>query len=1413
MQKNRKIMLSIALASVLTTCAFSQNMNVNNFYYRDYLDLGQNKGVFSNTNKEIILKAKDKSEFKFVKIPNQSSRTIDGSITSLGRNYVVTANHIQRVFGANSFNVSGGNATTFSQTNYKFLTGQHGSTDTTKHYSTDTMYLKTTKYIVEGQIAPADITTLDITKNINQSNSQQNIQKISQYLKSIDDDNDARIVLYQAGTGVLKLNNSTELTNASGNTSRGGSIFLLSTNDYMMNFKTRMSHVQNFKQGIVLSARLDETFQNNTTTGDSGSGFYAYDTKKQEWVLIAVLTGHSNDARWIDLSLVSKQDFDDYKKNYEVKIDTNNELLKDKDNIIYGDKTFSIDSKKDLGYGGIVVESGTTTINGNESLKFAGFDIAKNASVNLNTKIEEDLHKIGEGSLNVNTQTGTNLRLGDGLVILNTDNAFNKIYITSGRATLKLSESITNFNTENMFFGNGGGKLDLNGKSITAKNISANDAGANIINSSTATANLTLQGNDNADTIVHTTIGGSDKNKINIAVQNTNDKTLVFNADTQIDGTLSVTNSKVAIHGHPTTHAVKTSNTSTQTIKQYDKNIPAHMDLERPSTLTQPDWDKVKFQAKQGITLENSTLSIGKDSEFNSDITANGTSAVNFGGDIDYFIDKLDGSNTQKSGSNDLLYKQEIESKKLSEQEQGNDSIKYTGTITASDQTKINSSITEFSPTLTLSNTATLIAKNLTISDNNSVNFKDNSNAKIENLILKNITDATNKIQKENTATLKITKSLTLDNAKGINLNNSQIGNLNELNLVAKNASSVMQNSATTLKGLSLNNSTYEQQGNDALSINGGNIELTNNSSLIAQNLSLENFKDENLKIDSSKFDVKNLQTDNSKLDLTKITSSQTLQSITAKNNSEITLKTWADDKIDKIKTQNNSRINFKELSFDMSSEKSMNANVGILNSVSLNNVGTIENDTLQINTLKFDDLSFGDMLKINVHFADAIKSSLDKIDYEKDYEIVTANKISGKIPYIKLSDGIFATSKLIDNKLSLQFTKEDPKSESALKNLTDNQNNELLKAIISHANSGANPTLAAQIEQAAYTKDAKVMKEILHKTETELKNIGENSKPSIINNVLFSSNLTMNSHLAHAKFNTRLTMQNAFKYPLASSGNDDIKKVFEAIEADKTKNSFWYNFGGGYFSENSGADLKFYNTNFGYDKTIDVGQASMIYGVMAGFTNAKYDAKNYKDRSKAYNIGIYADYEGANAHEFSTNLSLAYIKSEKHFSLLNNNEKAKNNGFGTLLLTQYKHRFEISDKQSIKPLVLTEFDYTKMDGFKSQNYKQDKLKEFGVNIGLGVEYAFVNEAQAHTIQTLIKKQIHRSNDNIRLNLSHANNYLEYENKTSRVKYELNYIGETRVSESFILQYNLGTSADFKGSYGGKAGIKLEYKF
>src|SRR5699024_7128807 len=115
------------------------------------------------------------------------------------------------------------------------------------------------------------------------------------------------------------------------------------------------------------------------------------------------------------------------------------------------------------------------------------------------------LSKIGAGMLYVNGK-GKNLgdiSIGDGTVIFNQredenglKQAFNKVGITSGRPILTLN-SADQINPDNLYFGFRGGRLDLNGNSLTMQYIRHSDSGAQIVNHNTNIgATLTLTGTE-----------------------------------------------------------------------------------------------------------------------------------------------------------------------------------------------------------------------------------------------------------------------------------------------------------------------------------------------------------------------------------------------------------------------------------------------------------------------------------------------------------------------------------------------------------------------------------------------------------------------------------------------------------------------------------------------------------------------------------------------------------------------------------------------------------------------------------------------------------------------------------------------------------------------------------------------------
>lgn len=381
--------------------------------------------------------------------------------------------------------------------------------------------------------------------------------------------------------------------------------------------------------------------------------------------------------------------------------------------------------------------------------------------------------------------------------------------------------------TSNMgfYFGKGGGKFDLSGNSLVLNTIAANDSKALITNSSSTAVNLEIEGlgydtnnkktQNKADTIIHASIGDNanstsgtngangtnlnliykgDKTAVNRhsnaseesknssllstkAQNDNNGASLIFDGHINTSGSLSATNANVALQGHATTHATISDTNIANKVQNAEKGtskaMPNYMDLSKPSTLNQPDWDDRIFKIAQGITLTNSTLTLGRNATLQSNITASGNSKIEFGGGIKHFIDNKDGKNVIGSG---FSYQQKVESGALSAEMQklANQTTKYKGKITA-DGTTIQSHIWDFNASLDLKNSAKLSADYLTLTNSDSIALDSSSSANVKTLKLQSISnsDLSTIFKNSNTTTnakLKVSQALWFDSVNSFDL-------------------------------------------------------------------------------------------------------------------------------------------------------------------------------------------------------------------------------------------------------------------------------------------------------------------------------------------------------------------------------------------------------------------------------------------------------------------------------------------------------------------------------------------------------------------------------------------------------------------------------------------------------------------
>ena len=1113
---------------LFASVAQAQSIDISKFYYRDYLDFGQGYGAFNgensdkaNTSNGTTLTGKDGTQVSVPNVPNFSASSRNGSLTAVGRGFAVTANHVVNFTPEYD---NRGTYRTFGLTNYNIAKEDAGEStiySVSKPYGRDEKFTRFDKYVVEGQVD-----MLDFANSIESENPTQesiNLDAFNKKLNALKNEK-GELYLYQAGSGTIILRDGyTTLDdsinrNENGETKGGGFGTLVKDSatyeSLVLPNKFCSSETQNCSvRGIMFKYASNLEFNNRITSGDSGSGIYAYDTKKNEWVLLGVVS-QSTSSNVANIAAVSNKDLQDYQSKFEQKIDLkmtepnliewtlknntleygargdtpkNSHILEaNKDIIFRGGGTIKVQSNiyRNISgqAGGFVFEKADTetryifTNDKNYFFIGSGLDIGENVKVEwaLRNQSNDSLHKIGKGELIVKTNYTPNtsknenlgtLKIGEGKVTLDTNTkAFDNIYITSGRGELALKagkaealgatkNGTTSANTINsgatsatsytlsqnknsemgFYFGKGGGKFDLAGNSLVLNTIAANDSGATITSATKAT--LEIQGfgykengekdSTKKDTIIHASIGdntnanGTNLNLIytgnktavtrhserseesistnsvdsslSTKAQNDSTASLIFDGHINIQGALNATNANIVLQGHPTTHATISDDKIREQITKAEsgtsQKMPDYMDLSKPSTLNQPDWDNRTFKFGN-IDLKSSNLTLGRNSYLESDITASNNSTIRFGGNVKHFIDNKDGKNVTGSG---FSYQQLVESDALSAEMQkiANETIHYKGKITATGGT-IESHIWDFNANLDLKDGAKLDAKHLTLTQSSIMNLTK-STAQVENLIFQGFqnSDFSSKFTLDSTSKFSVTQALSFDkstfdlnNLSSTNagltlpteynlyaLNNSTI-TANEFKNTKENAEFVLDGKSTTFNaanGVSFKSAKIGVQNGaeftaDSLTLGAkSTIDLTNNAKITLTkdlqtqdlNLNLSNSSTLNAKtLTNTGASTINLN-DKAELTLTEILTSKDL-TLTLENESKFTAKTLTASGVVNLKGDKNATLTLDTLTLD-NAQANINAKADIKNLTLNNTKETAIGENVSITTLNLN--------------------------------------------------------------------------------------------------------------------------------------------------------------------------------------------------------------------------------------------------------------------------------------------------------------------------------------------------------------------------------------------------------------------------------------------------------------------------
>ena len=306
-------------------------------------------------------------------------------------------------------------------------------------------------------------------------------------------------------------------------------------------------------------------------------------------------------------------------------------------NIYFGNMengTVTLKNNIDQGAGGLTFEGDfvvqPTT---DETWKGAGVSVSEGSTVTWKVKnpAGDRLSKIGQGTLLVNGK-GENLgdiSVGDGVVVLNQQadeqgkkQAFNQLGIVSGRPTVKL-ESADQVDPNNIYFGFRGGRLDLNGHSLTFNRIQNTDEGAQIVNHNKDTAaTITIRGNaqinneKNINQSKATAFNGwfgetnatLHNGRLNIDYQPTHtDSVFLLSGGTNLNGNVTQTNGTLVFSGRPTPHAYN------------HQNRPALIGRPQGEVVIDDDWLSRTFKAEKYIINGGSAVVSRNVSAINGD--------------------------------------------------------------------------------------------------------------------------------------------------------------------------------------------------------------------------------------------------------------------------------------------------------------------------------------------------------------------------------------------------------------------------------------------------------------------------------------------------------------------------------------------------------------------------------------------------------------------------------------------------------------------------------------------------------------------------------------------------------------------------------------------------------------------------
>lgn len=274
-----------------------------------------------------------------------------------------------------------------------------------------------------------------------------------------------------------------------------------------------------------------------------------------------------------------------------------------------------------------------------------------------------------------------------------------------------------------------------------------------------------------------------------------------------------------------------------------------------------------------------------------------------------------------------------------------------------------------------------------------------------------------------------------------------------------------------------------------------------------------------------------------------------------------------------------------------------------------------------------------------------------------------------------------------------------------------------------------------------------------------------------------------------------------------ALASNDD-KIVMPEVKKD---NSVWLNIGGSYY-QNSSASLNAFstvslNTTIGYDRGVDIGSdKDLILGGLFNYAKSFYFQNKEKQTLDVFTIGTYSSF-GFNAHEIQAIFSASALLDEgkiqnEKIGILQENRV--NNNFALNAGGVYGYRFELTQKHSLKPLILTNYTFLYTPANDMRTFIFDNSYDHVFALGAGGEYSFENSFMKHNLQLTGRYHISEITKSRSITFRGAQTFINYDLNPSRTWAKLSYSAKFLLSSNFNLELSLSsdisTANDFLGT-------------